>query len=216
MIHAYDRLYLERSRAVLGRMLDFAVHDLIYNIEDFYQMFIDSGIAERFGSGEAAIIAGMSGIELAYEVAEKTEIAVTRVKPQFSQSRSEEYWTGWALAYYQWENSLSFAEINRYIPISDIRDMYNPYHEMDIRHFCDNMNSIYKESKPETNLKLIRTRSGMSQNELAVFSGIPVRTIQQYEQSRKNINNARAEYLIRLSKVLCCEPEDLVEKVTDK
>ena len=40
---------------------------------------------------------------------------------------------------------------------------------------------------------------------------IPLKTIQQYEQRQKNINKARAEYVIRLSRVLQCEPEDLLE-----
>lgn len=43
-------------------------------------------------------------------------------------------------------------------------------------------------------------------------SGIPVHTLQQYEQRQKNINKASAEYLVMLAKVLCCTVEDLVEK----
>ena len=40
-----------------------------------------------------------------------------------------------------------------------------------------------------------------------------VRTLQQYEQRQKNINHAQTETLLRLSKVLDCTIEDLVEKV---
>ena len=32
MICAYDRLYLDKARISMGRMLDFAVHELKYNI----------------------------------------------------------------------------------------------------------------------------------------------------------------------------------------
>jgi transcriptional regulator with XRE-family HTH domain len=53
----------------------------------------------------------------------------------------------------------------------------------------------------------------MTQNELAVQSGIPLRTVQQYEQRQKDINKAQAAYLILLSKALYCSPEDLMEKV---
>jgi transcriptional regulator with XRE-family HTH domain len=53
----------------------------------------------------------------------------------------------------------------------------------------------------------------MSQSELAEQSGVPLRTIQQYEQGQKNINRARAEYVIALSKVLYCRPEDLLEEL---
>ena len=36
MIHAYDKVYLEKARTALGRMLDFAVYDLKYEIGDFW------------------------------------------------------------------------------------------------------------------------------------------------------------------------------------
>lgn len=73
-------------------------------------------------------------------------------------------------------------------------------------------NAMYKAAKPETNLKLLRKKAGLSQRKLADLSSVPVRTIQQYEQRQKNINKAQAEYLVMLAKVLCCEVEDLMEK----
>ena len=51
MIHAYDKVYLDKARTVLGRMLDFAVYDLNYDIADFFQKFICSGVAARFEIG---------------------------------------------------------------------------------------------------------------------------------------------------------------------
>ena len=84
---------------------------------------------------------------------------------------------------------------------------------MDIRHFAEKMNELYKIAKPDTNLKLIRTKLNLTQKELSDISGIPVRTIQQYEQRQKNINKARTEYLVMLSKALSCKIEDLLEYV---
>ena len=84
---------------------------------------------------------------------------------------------------------------------------------MDIRQFCERMNELYREAKPETNLKLLRRQAGLSQGQLAALSGISVRTIQQYEQRQKSINKAQAEYLVRLSQSLCCNMEQLLEKV---
>lgn len=213
MIRAYDKVYLDKARIALGRMLDFAVYDLKYDIADFFNLFIRSGVARRFETGDFAVLVGMSGVELAYEVLERSGIKSQRIKPNYTLSRSEEYWTGWALAYYQWETSMSFAEIVRYVLIKNIMALYRPYHEMDIRQFVDRMNEMYKAAKPETNLKLLRRRAGLSQRGLADLSGIPVRTIQQYEQRQKNINKAQAEYLVVLSKVLCCNVEDLMEAV---
>lgn len=136
-----------------------------------------------------------------------------KIKPQCTANRSEEYWSGWALAYYQWETGLSFSEIVKYIPIKEVVSLYTPYHEMDIRHFTDKMNALYKSAKPDTNLKIIRTKFNLSQKELADISGVPVRTIQQYEQRQKNINKAQTESLAMLSKALSCKIEDLLEYV---
>lgn len=211
MTFAYDKTYLSKAQATLGRMLDFAVYDLNYDITEFFDKFIVSGIADSFQSGDTKTIAGKSGVELAYEVLEKSGIDSRNIKPKFTANRSEEYWTGWALAYYQWKTSLPFSEIIKYIPIEDIRAMYNPFHEMDIRQFVDKMNELFHEAKKETNLKIYRQRANLSQRELSELSTVPLRMIQHYEQRQKNINKAQVEYLIKLAKVLSCNVEDLTE-----
>ena len=60
-------------------------------------------------------------------------------------------------------------------------------------------------------LQEYRRRIGLSQRELSERADVPLRTIQQYEQKQKNINHARADYVIRLAKALYCRPEDLLE-----
>jgi len=213
MMNAYDKNYLEKARTTLGRMLDFAVFDLKLDLKDFFDRFIVSGIANDFENGDSKTIAGKSGVELAYEVMEKTGENLRNIKPRYTVNRSEEYWTGWALAYYQWKTAISFSKIVEYIPINEIKALYSPYHEMDIRHFVDKMNELYINAKPETNLKIYRKRAGLSQKELAEQAEIPVRMIQHYEQRQKNINKAQVEYLARLSRVLNCNIEELLELV---
>ena len=213
MTYAYDKVYLDKARSALGRMLDFAVHDLGYDIGEFFDLFISTGTAERFETGDYTLLVGKSGVELAYEVLDRALGSVERISPRYTANSSEEYWTGWALAYYQWETALSFREIVRYVPIKEIRALYSPYHEMDIRQFVDKINDLYRAAKPDTNLKVLRQRAGLSQRELAERSGVPLRTIQQYEQRQKQINKAQAEYLAMLAKALRCDMEDLIERV---
>ena len=64
MMHAYDKLYLEKARTSLGRMLDFAVYDLKYKASEFFALFIASGVAERFEQGDFTVLAGKSGLVL--------------------------------------------------------------------------------------------------------------------------------------------------------
>ena len=63
----------------------------------------------------------------------------------------------------------------------------------------------------ETNLKRIRMSKGYSQKRLAEQSGVSLRSIQMYEQRQKDINKAQSDSLFRLSKVLGCTMEDLLE-----
>ena len=213
MIRAYHKVYLEKARNNLGRMLDFATYDLGYDPCTFFNLFINSGLAKGFEKGEFHLTVGVSGVELAYRVLELTNHQIEDPQPRYTVDRSPEYWAGWALAYYQWETALSFLDILECVPLDDIIRMYSPYHEMDIRQFCDRMNELYREANPETRLKQIRQRAGMSQSELAEQSGVPVRTIQQYEQRQKNINKAKAEYLVMLARVLNCPAEELIEPI---
>jgi len=208
MTNAYDRNYLERARASLGRMLDYAVYDLKYELPVFWDMFLASPVSRQFERGEVSVLAGKSGVELALTVTGKEK---SYAEPFYSEGRSELYWLGWALAYYQWKTCLSFSQITEFIPVDEIRMMYSPYHEMDIRQLCDKLSEIYAERKQQTNLKRRRLAVGLSQSQLAKVSGIPVRTIQQYEQGQKDINKARAEYVIALSRALYCEPGLLLE-----
>ena len=210
MIHAYDELYLERARSVMAQMFEYAVYGLGYKLEDFFQQFLVSDICPKFERGQATVIAGKSGTELVLEIID-CEIPEASTREVVIMHRSPEYWLGWALAYYQWYSNMHFSEILSNISIEDIRNMYDKYHEMDIRHFAERMDQLCHEVRRESRLKAYRTLLGMSQKQLADKSNIPIRTIQQYEQRQKDINKAQVEYLVRLSKVLYCEPEDLLE-----
>lgn len=211
MMHAYDELYLERARDVMAHMLDYAVHGLGYGLEEFFEQFLVSDICPKFERGQASVVAGMSGTEIVLEIVKKEPTADDAREEIVLMHRSPEYWLGWALAYYQWYSNMRFSEILDSVSIGDIRNMYDKYHEMDIRHFAERMDQMCHEIRRETRLKKYRTLIGLSQSELAKKTDIPVRTIQQYEQRQKNINKAQAEYLVRLAKCLYCEPSDLLE-----
>ena len=213
MIHAYNKVYLEKARTKHGRMLDYATYDLGYDPCEFFDLFINSGLAQPFGKGDSTLTVGMSGVELACRVLELTKQQMEFPRPEYKADRSPEYWAGWALAYYQWETAIPFSQILEHTPLDVIIRMYSPYHEMDIRHFCDQMNELYRDAQQEINLKQLRKRAGLSQSELTEASGVPLRTIQQYEQRQKSINKAQAQYLIMLARALYCNAEDLIEYI---
>ena len=125
--------------------------------------------------------------------------------------KSPEFWAGWALAFYQWYSSRSFMEILKVVPLSGILDMYPLCHEMDIMQFADRMDRMIKDAYPDTRLKTMHINCGFSQSQLAADSGVALRQIQLFEQRHRDINNAAAITLLRLSRSLHCHMEDLVE-----
>ena len=60
-------------------------------------------------------------------------------------------------------------------------------------------------------LKELRIKNNLSQSQLANQAGISVRTLQDYEQERKNINYAKAITVYKLSKILNCNIEDILK-----
>ena len=212
MIHAYDENMRSKAQATLGTAFGFSAAEAGYLPQDFLGMFIESGMARRFGSGDPAIVMGLSGIELALRVMEETVGIHRPLRLRFRDRGSKEYWIGWSLAYYQWETGLTFKEIADAVPMDVMEDLYYAYHEMDVRNFVARMDELYRSAHPETNLRRLRLSVGLTQGELAELSGVPVRTIQQYEQRQKNINKAQAEYLAMLAKVLYCDARNLIEK----
>lgn len=59
-------------------------------------------------------------------------------------------------------------------------------------------------------LKRIREAAGMSQSQFATAAGISVRTLQDYEQSRRDINAAAAITVYKFCKILNCRIEDIL------
>ncbi|MFR2828879.1 MAG: helix-turn-helix domain-containing protein [Faecalibacterium sp.] len=213
MIHAYDKSYLSAAQKNLARMLDYLVNDLHYPLETAWQWFVTSELSARFEQGGLFCVGGLVRCRTCPRCtgaggrsrAHAETLVCLRPQPGILDRLGS--------AYYQWLTGLRFAEIEQAVSIAEVRLLYTPYHEMDVRQFADKMNELYRAAKPETNLKAMRALAGLSQSELAGRADVPVRTIQQYEQRQKDINKAQAETLLRLARALNCNVEDLMEKV---
>ncbi|MDD6192815.1 MAG: helix-turn-helix transcriptional regulator [Lachnospiraceae bacterium] len=208
MIHAYDECYLEFARDSFGTMLDVAVNLCKQDLRAFYDSFLASDYSLRFAKGDLSVIAGCSGIDLTYGV-----LGIVDKRKEIEQpvNHSPEYWTGWVLAHYQWYSGLYFQVLDKEVPVETIMDMYSTYCGQDISRVVQKMNELRQANRCMTYLKMFRQNMHMTQKELADKTEIPLKTIQQYEQGQKNINKAQSEYVIRLAKVLCCAPEQLLE-----
>ena len=172
---------------------------------------MQSGYADKFERGNPAIVSGMSGIELARKVISYAYPNRTFPVEFISGDRSNIFWAGWALAEYQWITCKRFKDIFSRISLTEIISMYSVYHEMDIEHFVEDMTKKYNAIEQETRLKTIRENRGISQTELAKLSGVKLRSIQMYEQKVNDIDKAQVGTVYKLSRVLGCTVEDLLE-----
>lgn len=211
MTHAYSELYLNDAKECLADMFDYAVNACGFSPDWLAALFVTTGYAQKFESGNPTVISGMSGVELARRIVEKAYKDKKMPSAINSEAASPEYWAGWALAEYQWASGHQFKDIFERIRLSEIILMYSVYHEMDISQFIDSMEQFYKQHELDTKLKRIRESRGISQAELAAMSGVKLRSIQMYEQKVNDIDKAQAQTLYKISRILGCNIEDILE-----
>lgn len=207
-MYAYAETYLADAKDHLGDMFDYAVNTVGMDIRDIFERFAYSGVGEMFEMGHPLFLAGMSGSDLARRVLENTGRPGPYPSYEFT-GYSPEYWTGWALAHFQWASGIRFKDIDRNgLPIEEIREMYYPLHEADISKFLDIAGRRVKI--PPVSLKELRKNAGFTQAELANRSEVPLRLIRAYEQGTVSLSHAEAGTVTRLARALMCDVGKLV------
>ena len=213
MVMAYNELYLNDAQIFLADLFDTIINDVSIDIDFFSHMFVNSPISHRFEIGDPSLISGKSGKEAAMNLLEEVMPDISFLcEPHIDFEKSPAYWAGYYLAYYQWYTRKRFKDIFMRIPLKEIVAMYKIYHEMDISNFVSELDRRYDSVLLPTKLKTIREAKGLSQNQLAVLSGVNKRSIQLYEQRVNDIDKAQGQALYKLARVLCCSIEDLLEK----
>lgn len=210
-MHAYPETLLADARSQMADMLDYVVHDLKMDADEYFPLFIASDCCVRIERGDKAIILGVSGIELA-----QTVISSKTGRREFPAARqilkrTPAYWAGWIVSSYQWQSNRTFSEIHKALSFVIVLEMYPVYHEAPEERFFEAADRMVSERFPETRLKRIRSAFGCSQSELARISGVGLRSIQMYEQRRKNINRAAGETIRSLARALGCSVDDILE-----
>lgn len=202
MIHAYNEHYLATTQEKLAAMFELGVLEENIEINDFANRFLISPVCRAFETADPIFVLGKSANELVGIVLGKEPKNI-----EVSSYASPEYWVGYVLAYTQWYLNKSFSALLKAFPCDKLINHYFPYHEMDISQSVDLFISRLPVHCP---LKELRTKKKLSQSELSLLSGVPLRTIKSYEQGSVDISKAQAETLYALAKVLDCTIEDLI------
>ena len=208
-IPAYSQIYLSKAARAVGNMLHDAVIEFDFEGDTFLQLFIQSEVASEIEAGNPKYVAGKSGAELFADVIERTSGKTVSIVPVECYERSDVYWIGWMLTHYQWYSGRSFRDILETVPYDELLGLYGTLHEADINKSYDVMDTHF--SRSESNLKRVRKNCGLTQEELSEQSGVSLNTIRAYERKGKDINKAQADILLRLTKALKCNIEDLLD-----
>lgn len=209
--HAYAEEYLDAAMNCLGDAFDYAVNVCKVSLGEFYDAFTASGFAQQFENGTPRIVLGLSGAELVRKIFDKIDGTVETPVREAPLDKSPEYWTGWILAYLQWKTGISFEGITEHLPVENLHALYPTLHEAPEDKAVDVFISIYQARKLPTKLYKFRKIKNYSQAKLAEKSGISLRSLQMYEQRKKNINKASFESVYALSRALNIRPENLYE-----
>ena len=127
-IRAYNELYLNDAIKNLANAFDYAINVCKLEPDWFAKLFVQSDVSMQFERGNPAVISGKSGEELVRDILSDVYPGEKLPAPTFSESRTPEYWAGWALAQYQWASAKRFKDIFERIPLSEIIDMYPTFH----------------------------------------------------------------------------------------
>lgn len=208
MIRAYDEMYIEGAMIRMGDMLEYACLDCGYDPDSFWRMFIQSKVARRFEIGDVSVVAGKSGPELAYMVLNEIDHREAFPEPVWREMRSDLYWSGWALAYYQWYTAQPFSVIWSSISIRMLQKMYPAFHEADLAKTVETLSEMQKPAR-KTPVRELRIVHGMTQQEVADRACMSVSQLQRLEYGQQKVEKLSLKSALALAKVLGVRVEEL-------
>jgi DNA-binding XRE family transcriptional regulator len=207
-MHAYDEIYLDGAMIRMGDMLEYACLDCGYDPDSFWKMFLQSRIARHFETGDVSIIAGKSGPEIAHIVLEEVDFLKEFPQPMWRENRSDLFWSGWILAYYQWYTAYSFSKIWDSISIRMLQKLYPALHEADIKKAVEVLTNMQKPVE-KTKIADLRAIKGMTQQELADQAHMSISQLQRLEYGERKIENLSLKTAISLANALGVSVEEL-------
>lgn len=124
MKRAYDGRLIDRAMNNLGDAVHHAVYDCGLAPDEFFGLFIKSGIAAAFGAGDPRYIADISGNRLFSEIRGALNLEAIPSTLRFFFTETPERWAGRVIAYYQWRTSIPFAELSKKLVFSFILTLH--------------------------------------------------------------------------------------------
>lgn len=211
--HPYSAEELPHTIRTLGKAFEFAEKCLPEGAAGFYRRFANSSVAATCTGPDAHPEIGGSAIELVLDVNEDASIdtLLMNEKRLSKQETGRLRWEAELLCRYQWETGLPFPAVLRTLTEERLRALHADHAELPPAEVVQRISVPETHESTATNLARIRRERGLSQAGLAKASGVTLRSIQQYEQRKKDISHAQARSVLALAQALSCTMEELLE-----
>lgn len=190
----------------VGMLLEYAVTVCGFGENEFMGEFAKTAAAKDFEAGRHSEVALE---KISYHL---FDFGLPCADPRDLEGlgRSDAYEYGVALAAFQKDSGHSFQRIvERFAPES-LKAAGLTSGLVSRAELVAGMGELYSSYLP-TRLGTLRAAAGLTQAQLAERSEVGLRSIQMYEQRRKDINKAQAVTVYSLAQVLGCDMSDLLE-----
>lgn len=203
-----DRLIITAIE-LIAEMFEYAKCYLHIECDEFFDVLNKTHISDKLYNLDIIYIYGKSSIEIINDIYKANDMKIKTFDKNKFLKNDKHYWIGLVIASYCYGKKISFKEIGKRIKPSQLLKMYNTMHEAPHMKVIDEIDKIL--NRQECILKHIRQSKNISQNELSILSGVSLRSIQMYEQKKKNISKASFEIVKRLANSLSIKMEELYE-----
>lgn len=203
-----DRLVITAIE-MMAEMFEYSKCYLHVESDEFFDMLNNTNSSDKLYNLDIIYIYGKSSIEIINDIYLANEMKIKTFNNKKLLKSDKYYWLGLVIASYCYGKKISFKEFGQRIKPSQILRMYNIMHEAPHMKVIEEIDKIL--NKQESVLKSIRQAKNISQNELSILSGVSLRSIQMYEQKKKNISKASFEIVKRLANSLLIKPEELYD-----
>lgn len=207
--------HLATDASLLGRAFEFADRCLPGGLVTFYPEFCNSEIAAHYSSRSGRGFGHASGIELVLALRDDAGgnlDLMIQDTPRISKERGHfARWCGQIALRYHEASGDSFATLPKTLSLERLRRLHNELGDQDIERCLQEIICRTTRLHDQTQLAIRRLQKSITQTDLARLSGVSLRSIQQYEQRKKDINKGQALSILKLSRVLGCSMEDLIE-----
>ena len=206
----FDERVLPNAKDIFGTMMAYIICDCKFNPSHFMNHFVKSKYARDFTIGNESVLQ-YTGVEIAQDILLPIKPDIIKI-PYGDHKDSEEYKVGELVCEYQWESGYRFSDIMERIGIHGFQNLKlnnNYFDRGTIMHILND--AMLQPRFEQTKLEKLRKAKNLTVLELSKQADLCPSSIGNIENHRATIDRMRVGSVYRMSLILECDIEDLLE-----